>query len=102
MSTKHTPGPWRLGKNYGAIVADVQTGGPRGCGDVEAYGGHLVAESVASHNAGLIAASPELYEALTACMFALGRSGANVKGGQNRKEWNAARAALAKADGVEE
>lgn len=47
---QHTRGPWRIGSNYGAIVADTPTGGPRGADAVEAYGGHMVCESVARNN----------------------------------------------------
>ncbi len=64
MTKKHTPGPWRIGKSYGAVVADVPV--DSGCDNdhVEAYGGHLIAESIAVCNRPLIAAAPELLEAL--------------------------------------
>lgn len=60
---KHTPGPWRLGKDYGAVVADHSTTErpDSGHADVEHYGGHLVCESVAlKANAHLIAAAPDM------------------------------------------
>lgn len=68
MKTKHTPGPWRIGKNYGAIVSDSEEGlglpGACGPGAVEAYGGYLVCESVALANAEVIAAAPDLLRLL--------------------------------------
>ncbi|PPA72827.1 hypothetical protein C4E15_28090 [Achromobacter spanius] len=64
MTTKHTPGPWRIGKSYGAVVADVPVNNGDDNDHVEAYGGHLIAESIAVCNRPLIAAAPELLEAL--------------------------------------
>lgn len=64
----HTKGPWRIGKNYGAVVADhAIEGGVSGTDCVEAYGGHLVGESIAKCNASLIAAAPELLFELKSC-----------------------------------
>jgi hypothetical protein len=61
----HTPGPWHIGKSAGAVVADVPVeDGVTGTGDVEYYGGHLVAETVAPCNRPLIAAAPKLLSAL--------------------------------------
>lgn len=65
--TEYTPGPWRSGTVYGAIVADYKTSSyeESGHGDVNYYGGHLVCESVEFEaNARLIAAAPEMLEAL--------------------------------------
>lgn len=59
----HTPGPWRIGKSYGAVVADHPVPGVRGSDDVKAYGGHMVGESIARQNLALIAAAPELLDA---------------------------------------
>lgn len=57
----HTKGPWRIGKHGGCVVADHPIdGGVRGTSDVEHYGGHLVAETVAACNAPALAAAPEL------------------------------------------
>lgn len=64
MTTKHTPGPWRIGKHYGAVVADHPVPEISGSDHVEAYGGHMVGESIAPRNRALIAAAPELLEAL--------------------------------------
>ena len=56
----YTPGPWRIGKWGGSVVADAPAPGVGGSDDVEHYGGHLVAESITPSNAKLIAAAPEL------------------------------------------
>jgi len=61
----HTPGPWRIGKGYGAIVSSTPVeDGLDGGNNVEAYGGHLICESVAPCNMRLISAAPDLLEAL--------------------------------------
>ena len=62
--SKHTPGPWRFGKNSDDVVADQPAGHSEESDHVAYYGGHLVAESICSHNRSLIAAAPELLEAL--------------------------------------
>lgn len=59
----YTKGPWRKGRS-GAVVADHPVPGMGGSDAVEYYGGHLIAESVAPQNRDIIAAAPELYEAL--------------------------------------
>ena len=60
-----TPGLWRKGKGYYSIVSDVlPSDALRGSDEVEAYGGYLIAESVAPSNIPLIAAAPELRDAL--------------------------------------
>jgi len=67
--TKHTPGPWTVGL-HGAIVADC----PQDCRHDEHeqfYGGHFICESVGGPDARLIAAAPELLEALKECRFQL-------------------------------
>lgn len=64
MTTNHTRGPWRIGKCYGAVVADVPVNAGLDNDHTEAYGGHLVAESIAVCNQPLIAAAPELWKAL--------------------------------------
>ncbi|MFN7132244.1 MAG: hypothetical protein ACK4N5_09180, partial [Myxococcales bacterium] len=61
---QHTPGPWRVGRD-GAVVADTDEGTHALRGDdAEFYGGALVAESIRPANINLIAAAPEMYEAL--------------------------------------
>lgn len=59
----HTRGPWRVGRP-GSVVADHPVPGMRGSGDVAYYGGHLIAESVTASNAPILAAAPELLDAL--------------------------------------
>lgn len=88
---KHTLGPWRIGKAYGAVVSDHPVTLMRGSDDVEAYGGHMVAESVAKNNLALVAAAPELLEALIDA----------VENPTDDAYWIAqARAAIAKATGA--
>ena len=95
---KHTPGPWRDALTCGAIVSDTAIEhGPHGCDCVQYYGGHLIAESFAACNRPLIAAAPELLEALEGLM-ALESRGRIMPIG---KEWDAARAVIAKATGVQ-
>ncbi|MCE1001859.1 hypothetical protein [Pseudomonas sp. NMI1173_11] len=65
--SKHTPGPWRVGRHSSEVIADMPADPPfRGMTDdcVKHYGGYLVAESCAADDARLIAAAPELLEAL--------------------------------------
>lgn len=65
MSAPWTPGPWRASPRFkSAVVAAHPVPGMRGSDDVPGYGGHLVAESVAPQNVPLIAAAPDLAEAL--------------------------------------
>lgn len=65
MSAGHTKGPWRVGKCGMSIVADYPIeGGVRGTNDVEAEGGHLVAETVAKVNVLLLIAAPEMLSLL--------------------------------------
>lgn len=61
----HTPGPWRRGKAHQAVVSDVSNG-LIGCTaeEVEAYGGYLVAESIAPDNIDIITAAPDMLAAL--------------------------------------
>lgn len=60
----HTPGPWRVGK-CGAVVCDGPIEkAPGGADHIEYYGGWLVCESITPSNARLVAAAPEMLEAL--------------------------------------
>ena len=64
MNDNHTPAPWRIGNKWNSVVADGFTGYDDE-GTIKAYGGHLVCESAKlPANAHLIAAAPDLYEAL--------------------------------------
>lgn len=58
---------WRKGKCGGSVVSDVMPpDGLSGSRDAEYYGGYLIAESVAPSMIPLVAAAPEMREALRA------------------------------------
>lgn len=109
MKTKHTPGPWRIGKsNSWNVIADTHTGDRPSLIASAAFGGYsanaMQREEVDS-NAILIAAAPELLEALIAlsdefdkydtAMTAIGRGHEDY--GMQRRE---ARRAILKATGA--
>ncbi|WP_155257621.1 hypothetical protein [Achromobacter xylosoxidans] len=99
MTTNHTPGPWRIGKAHGAVVADMPVNAGLDNDHVEAYGGHLIAESIAVCNRPLIAAAPELLEALEWALRAMeARNPLWAEG----ERFVAARAAIAKAKGEQQ
>lgn len=94
-----TPGPWWVGQIRTPIGAAVVTEGYTPANserEREYYGGNLVAESLTPENANLIAAAPDLYEALDAVLADL-RAGGN--GGYENLAY--AYAALDKARGEE-
>ena len=62
-SSTHTPGPWRAGRNF-CVVADVPVPDIGGSDAVSYYGGHLICESIAKRNVPIVAAAPELLEAV--------------------------------------
>lgn len=72
---KHTPGPWRRGKTSTTVVSESALGidmmGATDESAIEYYGGNLIAESVSANNTALIAAAPEMAEALEAANRAL-------------------------------
>jgi hypothetical protein len=91
MDTKHTPGPWRVGKQW-SVVADSEIGTHSDQQNREYYGGALVCESVRTEaNARLIAAAPELLEALKEAVCALEVCGKDFRATE------VARAAITKA-----
>jgi len=56
---------WRKGNGWGSVVSDVlPPDGLNGSADVEAYGGYLIAESIAPSMIPLVAAAPEMREVL--------------------------------------
>ncbi len=64
--SKHTPGPWRKGSGRW-VVADSPAS-LFGVSDEERryYEGYLIAESISPENLAIIAAAPEMLEALKA------------------------------------
>ena len=93
---KWTPGPWRRNPKCNAVVADAATGF-EDRENIEYYGGHLIAESIFRYeNADLIAAAPDLYQALEALVLAEEAAGSDGLEAERRR---AAIAALRKARG---
>lgn len=68
-SSKHTPGNWSVGKHSGVVVTDNQEAADLQSRDskdsLDWYGGPLICESCRNADAKLIAAAPDLLEALT-------------------------------------
>jgi hypothetical protein len=61
--SERTPGPWRVGKPGGCIVADTPIdGGVPGTDHLEHYGGYLVAESMTEANVGYVLHVTEAHE----------------------------------------
>ena len=102
MSAKHTPGPWYCLPEYSnggevhsaaGIICDASIGR----NEREEYQKAHRAESEA--NARLIAAAPELLEALVACNELLAGFLSESQNGLHRAAIEMARAAIAKAQG---
>jgi len=80
---KHTKTPWRVGNpnKMGSVVADEPVPEIGGSEDVDYYGGHLIAESIAPRNAAFIVracnAHELLVEALNEARELLSLSGIN-------------------------
>ena len=107
MDTKHTPGPWRAGSGTGGkgsvVCNQLAAGALSGSDAVEYYGGNLIAESVAQENIPLIAAAPELLEALRdldECYCEAGQQLSREDRHRHRMTLIKARAAIAKATGI--
>ncbi len=104
MEYKHTPGPWHIGKCHGAVVSETPVTDGLDNDHVEVYGGHLVAESISPKNRSVIAAAPDLFDALVIAEQALNKVRVNCR----NTPWDetgpaiiTARAAIAKALGVD-
>lgn len=69
---EHTKTPWRIGKKtgMGSVVADEPVPEIGGSGDVEYYGGHMIAESIAPRNAEFIVRACNAYDPLVALLKA--------------------------------
>lgn len=94
----HTPGPWRVG-NRQCVVCDTEikqfkTGDKA---SLRAYGGHLVAESIARENLAIISAAPEMLAALEEIANTFDMTWR--PGCIERRAGDIARAAIAKARG---
>ena len=88
MNTKkaeHTPGPWRVGENTQYVIA--------GKDSITRTHSVVRGEAVAEANARLIAAAPEMLEALKICALALENTW------ETSDEAKMARAAILKAEG---
>lgn len=96
----HTGGNWKSGKCFDSVVTDaefVRDGDlANGHGNVEHYGGLLIAESIAAHNKPVIMAAPELLAALREIVPAYDDARAQQHGHEILMR---ARAAIAKAEG---
>lgn len=100
---KHTPGPW-----VATAVSEYEwsihnaNGHPAPHALVIAPNGDLLRRMRSRANARLIAAAPEMLEALEIAFLALGREGGNAVGTSVpgvRDAWLKARAAIARAEG---
>ena len=94
----HTPGPWRIGKVYSSVVCDTEIPQFQTAESVDAYGGHLVAESIARENIAIISAAPEMLEALEDIASTFDMTWR--PGCTERRAGDIARAAIAKARGT--
>ena len=67
-SFKGTPGPWEIGNHNSCVISKNDESlcikGAVGEDAIKYYGGNLICESISQANAKLIAAAPELLEAL--------------------------------------
>lgn len=99
----HTPGPWRPGKDCGAVVADHPTwdgDDPKGREMAEFYGGFLVCESIfRKADMNLIAAAPELLEACRTARILIATTCSPAVDAPARLALERLEASIAKAEG---
>ncbi|MCP4782786.1 MAG: hypothetical protein GY903_01050 [Fuerstiella sp.] len=87
-NAKHTAGPWRQG--HGSfVISDNPAPGLQGSDDVAHYGGHLICESVSNANAALIAAAPDMLDALHAARHAHATFMDTTPSGQTSDQYDA-------------
>ena len=103
MKTEHTPGPWEAQLATGDLVPSVIT--QNGDGIAEVYNFNPHDSSVAVANARLIAAAPEILEALKLCFEVIDQVTAENMAdfiGVDRvtTAWQTARAIIAKAEAL--
>lgn len=75
---KHSKGNWKVGSNPMTVVTDNGEGFPQNTGhdDTGYYGGYLIAESILkTPDAKLIAAAPDLLDAIVFCLNELYQTG---------------------------
>lgn len=99
MSSQHTPGPWLIGRGadfYPIVHTAPDTFSPSGQGVAHVTKRPMCQEHTA--NAALIAAAPDMLEALRELVIAAEAAGWDLDD-LNAPILNAARAAIAKAEG---
>lgn len=100
IELKHTPGPWRI--MSGMVVSDTpkdeyKTTAVAYCSDEFQHKGGLPYGKERDANAKLIAAAPELLEALQDLLFLVQRSGLNIPAEVSTAPIGKATAAIKKA-----
>ncbi len=66
---KFTPGPYLPGKTVDSIISETQVNeSTDDFGELEYYGGYVIAESIAQKNKPLLMAAPDMYDALRAAL----------------------------------
>ena len=90
---------WSKGKTGGAVVSDVphtELSISTGHGDIEYYGGYLVAESIPEQYINLISAAPDLLDACKQIHRAIWAKGSSALFGEESKKL---KEAIKKAEG---
>lgn len=97
MNTKHTPGPWRFHHNEGQTFNFI-TDKYNNCIAKALINEHHIPADVAEENARLIAAAPELLEALKNILADVEYSEKEIPAGAiGQRQIRAAKAAIQKA-----
>ena len=99
MKLSHTPGPWHTGSTIRTVIF-----APDGYAIADAKTFHNMRQADTKANARLIAAAPDLLQALQQLISGDERDRADglhlyQKGSPRDKTWDAARSAIAKATG---